>query len=86
MFFFFLLLLLLKKQKPWTWFDLKDKIKDYNFFNKKQIKTIKNQKKRNQIEIIIIIEKTKIINLIWSIKLKEKKTFGKKTEKKRLKV
>jgi len=64
---------------------LKDKIKDYKFFNKKQIKTIKNQKKRNQIEIIIIIEKTKIINLIWSIKLKEKKTFNKKIEKKKIK-
>ena len=81
-----LLLLLLKEQKPWTWFDLKDKIKDYKFFNKKQIKTIKNQKKRNQIEIIINIEKTKIINLIWSIKLKAEKTFDKKIEKKRLKV
>jgi len=85
MFFFLLLLLLLKKQKPWTWFDLKDKIKDYKFFNKKQIKTIKNQKKRNQIEIIIIIEKTKIINLIWSIKLKEKKNIWQKNRKKEIK-
>jgi hypothetical protein len=77
-----IIIIIIEKQKLWTWFDLKDKIKDYKFFNKKQIKTIKNQKKRNQIEIIIIIEKTKIINLIWSIKLKAKKTFDKKTEKK----
>jgi hypothetical protein len=43
------------------------RIEKYNFFlTKKPRKTIRNQKKRNQIEIIIIIiEKTKkIINLI----------------------
>jgi hypothetical protein len=36
---------------------LKNKIENYKNFNKKQRKTIKNQKKMDQIEVIIIIGK-----------------------------
>jgi hypothetical protein len=44
---------------------LKDKIKDYKNFEKKTKEIKRNKKKRNQIEIsIILIEKTKIKNLI----------------------
>jgi hypothetical protein len=37
-------------------------LKTIKISTKKPRKTIRNQKKRDQIEIIIIIEKTKIIN------------------------
>jgi hypothetical protein len=36
----------------------------------------------DKIEIINIIEKTKLINLIWKIKLKDIKTLKKKQRKK----
>jgi hypothetical protein len=39
-------------------------LKTIKTLTKKLRKTIRNQKKMTQIEIIIIIEKTKIINLI----------------------
>jgi hypothetical protein len=38
---------------------LKNKIENYKIFNKEQRKTIKNQKKMDQIEVIIIIGKKK---------------------------
>jgi hypothetical protein len=54
---------ILKKNKN-NELDLKDRIQNYKNLTKRPRKKIRNQKKMNQIEIIIIIEKTKIINLI----------------------
>jgi len=63
-----------KKQK----IDLKDKMKDYKNFDKWIYKGKKrNQKKKDQIEIHIILIEKKIKNLIWGIKLKIIKTLTK---------
>jgi len=43
---------------------LKDRIEDYKILTKGPRKTTRNQKKMEQLKIIIIIEKTKIVNLI----------------------
>jgi hypothetical protein len=59
---------------------LKDKIKDHKNFDKIQRKKKRNQKKKNQIKIsIILIEKIK--NLIRGIKLKTIKILTKKKKK-----
>ena len=62
---------------------MKNKIENYKNFNKKQRKTIKNQKKMDQIEVIIIIgkknHKLDLKNKIES----QKKLWQKDKEKKR---
>jgi hypothetical protein len=58
-------------------------LKTIKTLTKRSRKTIKNQKKRDQIEItIIFIEKTKIINLFLKNKIESNKNFHERTKKK----
>jgi len=65
---------------------LKNKIENYKIFNKEQRKTIKNQKKMDQIEVIIIIgKKNHKLDLKYKIE-SQKKLWQKDRKKERLKV
>jgi len=61
---------------------LKDKIKTIKILTKGQRKQIKNQNKKDQTKINIITIEKRLINLIWRIKLKTKKTLTKESRKK----
>ena len=65
---------------------MKNKIENYKIFNKEQRKTIKNQKKMDQIEVIIIIgKKNHKLDLKYKIE-SQKKLWQKDRKKERLKV
>ena len=65
---------------------MKNKIENYKIFNKEQRKTIKNQKKMDQIEVIIIIgKKNHKLDLKYKIE-SQKKLWQKDRKRERLKV